>query len=355
MIRPLSIALALSFFLAIGTARADRDGDFYYAIGGNEAVITNFANKNYAGHLTIPNTLGGKAVTAIGPNSFHDCYDMTGVTIPATVTNIGDEAFYDCKTLDNLALPNGLRSIGERAFSQCTTLSSVTLPGSLQSIGQQTFQLCTNLNTVEVSPGIQAISEQMFYECGALRSVSLPETLRTISDLAFASCSSLERLVIPTGVTNIGTAAFMMCSSLAALYLPPTLATLGDAVFLECVNLQRVYFAGNAPTLGSYEPSDSAERPTLYYLPGTTGWSNTLSGYETALWNPQVNLSTTAGATSTLTITGAPDLPVGVESRTNLLSGSWEVVVGFTNLTGGTWAFQSPATDGSRFFRVFGP
>ena len=64
-----------------------------------------------------------------------------------------------------------------------------------------------------------------------------------------------------------------------------------------------VYFKGNAPSLGSdvFYLDTSA---TVYYLPGTTGWSTTFGGLLTAVWQSPPPGAWTLSA-STITTTGA--------------------------------------------------
>src|SRR2546426_270064 len=82
------------------------------------------------------------------------------------------------------------------------------------------------------------------------------------------------------GFTHLGGAlgAFYGCSGLTNVTIGKGLAYLGAGAFNYCNNLPSVYFQGNAPTLGiDYFGEDSFhpdELVTLYYLPGTTGWSS---------------------------------------------------------------------------------
>ncbi len=117
-------------------------------------------------------------------------------------------------------------------------------------------------------------------------------------------------VVIPSttnglAVTSIGTNAFQNCTSLASVTIPDSVANIGDYAFYNCYNLTGIYFQGNASSLGLgvflYDPV------TVYYLPGTSGWSSTFGGRPAVMLNPpnpagslQVTLSpawvSTAGA-----------------------------------------------------------
>ncbi len=117
--------------------------------------------------------------------------------------------------------------------------------------------------------------------------VSIPVALSglpviSIGFRAFAQCASLASVTIPDSVTNIGTAAFMDCTGLVSVVIGSGVASLGDVAFDNCTNLGSVYFRGNAPQMGVYVFMNV--HATIYYLAGTTGWTNPWQGLTTALW-----------------------------------------------------------------------
>ena len=65
-----------------------------------------------AGTLTIPESIGDKAVTGIGMWAFHSYTNLTSVIVPRTVDVLGYEAFSDCLNLRSVYFPgdemNGL-------------------------------------------------------------------------------------------------------------------------------------------------------------------------------------------------------------------------------------------------------
>lgn len=82
------------------------------------------------------------------------------------------------------------------------------------------------------------------------------DRLELVFEDAFISCSSLTYITIPSSVTFIATGAFDYCSS-----------------------LEGMYFEGNAPGLAQFFGNNA----TVYYLPGTSGWTSTFGGCPTAL------------------------------------------------------------------------
>ena len=95
-------------------------------------------DKNTTGAITIPTTLNGYSVIAIGERAFRDV-NISSVVIPYNVTRIEEKAFCGCENLTSVTLPEGLIFIGEEAFDGCP-ISTIELPQSLVRIGEQAFE-----------------------------------------------------------------------------------------------------------------------------------------------------------------------------------------------------------------------
>jgi hypothetical protein len=106
-------------------------------------VITGYTGKDTA--ITIPATINGAAVVAIGEGAFQET-QLTSVNIPASVTSIGDYAFAGTQ-LTSVNIPNSVTSIGDGAFSE-TQLTSVNIPNSVTSIGYAAFPDGTRVTRV---------------------------------------------------------------------------------------------------------------------------------------------------------------------------------------------------------------
>ena len=82
--------------------------EWHYEIANGEAKIINGIGysqystplpaipSDTSGDITIPSTLSGKSVTAIGWNAFRRCDGIIGVTIPPSIRTIENEAFAGC-------------------------------------------------------------------------------------------------------------------------------------------------------------------------------------------------------------------------------------------------------------------
>ncbi len=118
--------------------------------------------------------------------------------------------------------------------------------------------------------------------------------------------------------------------------------------------MSRVYFGGNAPRAGS--AVFEFAQPTIYYLPGTTGWTNTFASLPTVLWNPALQATRISSEGLSVTMTGTTNIPILLEAATNLASPTWVPLLTNT-LSGGSISFTDAEWTNSptRFYRVRSP
>ena len=307
---------ALLLFLLLA-APAAVHAQFTYTVnpGGTSVTITGYTGDG--GAVIIPSSMNGLAVTSIGMIAFD------GLT-----------------SLTSIAIPNSVTSIGEAAFGQ-TGLTNVTIPGSVTSLGAAAFQYCYNLKSVTIGGGVTSLADSVFYNCTSLNSVTISNGVSSIGDFAFQGCTKLTSITIPASVTSIDEFGE---GGLAG-------------AFSSCASLTSVYFQGNAPSVDSTVFADDNSNPTIYYLPGTTGWSSPFAGRQALLWNPLIQtIGSSFGVRSNqfgFYITGTPYIPIVVEACTNLASPLWIPLQSFT-LTSGLVYFSDPQWTNypSRFYRI---
>ena len=296
--------------------------DFLYEIRDSVLYITGYTGPG--GAVTIPSTLDGHPVEAIGWGAFENCSSLTSVSIPDSVKTLGVAAFAECYSLEAITFGKGLTGIGECAFEDCVNLTSVTIPDSVETIGRYAFCFCTrleavtfgngltdigycafqeceNLTSVTFGNGLADIEDYAFQGCMNLTSVTIPDSgVATIGRYAFAGCSRLESVTLSNGLISIGSEAFEGCSSLTSVTIPDSVATIGyyafaycnrlekvmvgsgvtfidDCAFASCPNLTSVIFPGNAPAIGEDLFSGSSA-VTVYRLMEATGWADYFSG-----------------------------------------------------------------------------
>jgi hypothetical protein len=214
---------------------------------------------------------------------------------------------------------------------------------------------------------VTSVGEAAFYYCRNLSSVMLPNSVTNIGDDAFSWCTGLASVTIPDSVTGVGAGAFSWCTSLTSVTIGNSVKSIGDTAFSHCDWLTSVYFRGNAPSVGAdvFDFRFPGQGPfwdpaTVYYLPGTTGWSTSLAGLPTVLWNPQVQTSSAGLGVRTnqfgFTISGTGNLVLVVEASTNLANPAW-LPLQTNTLTSGSYYFSDPQWTNypGRFYRLRWP
>jgi hypothetical protein len=357
--------------------------DSITSIGGSA-----FINCESLTNITIP-----ESVTNLGNYAFELCYSFRNITIPAGIPNIGEFEFYSCTNLTNVTIANGATAIEEYAFNACTGLVSISIPDSVTTLGDGVFFGCGSLANVTIGKGLTNIGILTFHLCTALTNITFPNSLIAIEDYAFAQ-SGLTSVTLPRNVSYLGEAPFS-CNDLATITVdaqnasysssngvlfdknqstliefpsgmggnytvPASVTSIGGGAFIFCASLTGVFFEGNAPGLGDsvFVGSDL----TVYYLAGTTGWSDFSAGtgVPVVLWNPLIQADNASfGVRNSqfgFTITGTTNIPIVVEACTNLANPVWTPLTDVT-LTNGSFSFsEAVQVNGSgRYYRISSP
>ena len=351
---------------------------FYYTASNGVATIVEYAGPG--GAVNIPGTINGmpviigsyafddnasvevvnisNGVISIEPAAFLNCTSLASVTVPGSVSSIQEYAFYYCTNLTNIVIENGVTDIGPWAFLMDYSLASISIPGSVTNVESYCFEWCTGLKYVTLANGVQNIGGSTFEYCTNLIRVTMPDTVTTIGFAAFFDCTSMPTITIGKGV-----------------------ATMGEYAFNYCTNLTGVYFRGNPPTVDLITTDTTLfyadHNVTVYYLPGTTGWSSLWHSLycskPAVLWNAVIGTpsletgsnivtandataSDTAGALSFgFNIVGTPNIPVVVEACSNLANPVWTPLQAVT-LAGGSAYFSEPMQSvPGRFYRLTHP
>jgi hypothetical protein len=275
--------------------------------------------------------------------------------------------FFACTQLTNVTIPNSVISIGNQAFYQCPLLS-IIIPASVTSISSAAFWYCSiKTITVDVNnPAFSSLDGVLFdknrtvlitYPQGKTGSYTIPAGVASIGPVAFDNCS-LTTITIPNGVTNIGTEAFQYCLSLTNVTISGSVANIGNTAFDYCSSLSAVYFLGNRPVITADVLYGT--QATVYYLPGTIGWTSAFGYAKTALWNPLAQTHDGKFGVRTnqfgFTISGTTNIPIVIEASADLSNPAWVQLQSCT-LTNGTVYFSDRqwTNYSRRFYRIRSP
>ena len=207
-------------------------------------VCTNI--DSITGIVTIPETLDGKTVIALGKKAFYECSGMTGINFNASLISIGDNAFYKCSGIESLDFSSTkVSSIGEKAFFQCTGIESLNLGTTVEIIGKNAF---TNMaiKTLNIPNSVTSLGEGAFSDCSKITSLTISESITNIPNNCFSDCKSLTEVIIPKSVTTISgmyyyTGAFYNCNSLKKILIPNTVVSIEKAF---CTNFSNDIIEG---------------------------------------------------------------------------------------------------------------
>jgi hypothetical protein len=361
-----------------------------------------FFNCSNLTHVSIPS-----GVIEIGDLAFAYCRNLTGMPLPTGLTRIGNGAFMFCGGLTNVAMPNTILTVGRFAFDWCSGLQQVSLSTNLNSLEEGVLGGCTNLSGIVIPASVTNIFRTAFADCFGLREIVIPNSVSLLGELAFyqchnltnaiigngiaergmqggvfvgcehlqrvvlidgaqiiggtmfAGCSNLTEVSIPDSVTLIGDRAFEACAQLRNIVIPGNISGLSGGEFLDC-NLDGIYFRGKAPVAYWILNGPTYNlNTTVYYLPGTSGWTNTYGGLPTTLWLPHLtvsNHSNGVGAPFGIDIKWAKGQTIVVEACSNLNSAVWlPVQTNLLNSDSMSFADPSGTIYPDRFYRVRTP
>ena len=214
-------------------------------------------------------------------------------------------------------------------------MSNISIPNSVTSIGDSAFQGCIFASNAIIGLGVITIGTWAFEDTG-VHYINIPDNALSIGYGAFSDCGDLTNVIVGNSVTNVGNLAFAACG----------------------YYLKSVYFKGDLPTIGSSVFANDRNL-TVYYLPRTAGWSNSLVFGSAVLWNPLAQTGDGSFGVQTnrfsFSITGTTNIPIVVEACTNL-GGAW-VPLQSVSLTNGSFYFSDPQWTNypGRFYRLRSP
>ena len=297
-------------------------GDCYYATNADESVtLTKYVGAG--GTMTIPDSVNGLRVTAVGAGAFSNCAALVSVTLGTNVVAVGDRAFAGCAQLTGLFFLGNAPSLGTEVFAQDEALTlyaevstsgwdglphrnwhaqflcevadgAITITGYIGSGGAEVIPSAINLMPVT------AIGASAFSGRGDVSGIVIPTSVTNIGPSAFEG-TGLLKVTIPEGVTGIGVGAFTNCAYLASAVLGTNVTHLsGGDIFGLDWHPTSLFFRGEAPPEGWCDFLPSPNDVVAYYVPGAAGWAS-FTALQKLVWYPQFAYSVINGA---LTITG---------------------------------------------------
>ena len=204
-------------------ATVRKSGDYKYVKYLNGVKIKEYIGKDKK--VTIPATIAGKKVVAIGYSAFENNDNIKQVKFPNSVREIDNRAFAGCDKLKKVTLPKKLDKCDSYAFAE-TALKGITIPEGIKEIENHTFDGCKKLKTVKLSEDVKIIDNGAFQNCEKLTTINL-ENIEEIGNMAFKNAVSLSGNLVLKNVTTVETKAFFGCSSISSVEFSDLLQKLG--------------------------------------------------------------------------------------------------------------------------------
>ena len=225
----------------------------------NNATITKYYGNVAA--ISVPETLDGYTVIAIGNDAFKGRAELISVVIPSTITTINGGAFYGCSNLSNLVLQDGLKTIKGQAFAKCVSLTTLELPNSVLKVESGAFAKCSSLANVKLSKALTQLDAFAFFDCDALTAIEIPKSLiksdgayiheyaNTPQNGPFYGCDGLKDVTFEEGTTAIPGGLFANCPGLESIETPNTITEIGNNAFYNSKNLSSVKLSESLTTI----------------------------------------------------------------------------------------------------------
>lgn len=198
-------------------------------------------------NVVVPETIDGKAVTAIGKMAFANAViEVESVTLPDSITTLEDNAFFDCGKLKSIRIPKNVSSIGERLTGgnyQGDALKEIQVDPENSYFSSKDGVLFNKAGTellafpsgrggtYQVPDGTTQIGAYAFYYNRDIAEITLPKTVKTIKTGAFGDCSNLSSLKLQEGLETIEDYAFANTTKPECITVPASVTKIGDYAF----------------------------------------------------------------------------------------------------------------------------
>mgnify|MGYP002468492242 CR=1 FL=1 len=232
----------------------------YQLDSNNNATITSYQGNMKT--LTLPETIDGYPVVAIGKGVFKGNTALTSVTMGDNITSLGEEAFANCTNLSWVTFSQKLETIPRLCFAGCSSLSRIELPDSVTKIEEGAFAKCTDLASVKLSKNLKEMSAHAFFNDDKIQSIWIPKSLEKCQTSyipeyvwgyvngPFYGWDGLKTVTFEDGRTKIPAGLFANCTGLEEVTIPEKVTELEEDAFADCKSLRTVNFNENLTVIG---------------------------------------------------------------------------------------------------------
>ncbi len=262
IISVLIVSAMLFTLAAAGTGSASaaetyyNEGNVQYTLADGKATITNVVGTET--DITVPATLGGYPVVAIGELAYREEHNLKSVVIPASIETVGKSAFTACTALETVTFADNskVKVLPETAFNNCKSLKTVSFGSNsaLETVGRSAFVGCTALETFNPPASLKTIEATAFEGCTSLKDVTITKNVATVGDGAFAKCEALEGFKVDSANADFTTdfwgilynkdktaiVAYPAGNKRPVYTIPAYITEVQNSAFMGSINLEEV-------------------------------------------------------------------------------------------------------------------
>ena len=246
--------------------------------------VTAIADYAFQG-TNIETFSGGKNLTRIGMDAFHNCSELKKVDLPIGITEIGYGAFDLCVRMTEINIPNTVKTIGGNAFCACTSLKSIIIPDSVTCIESGAFGYCVSLTSICFPASIRSVGEGLVGN-NSLTTIDVDADSPVLSSIdgnlyanfsrvfiSYACAKPDSSFDIPKTVVRIGTLSFAGCLNLKTISIPKTVDSIGTGIFFMSPNIETIYYDGTIEDWKRIDKEDNwnAETESIFTIICTDG------------------------------------------------------------------------------------
>lgn len=236
-------------------------GVYEYEMYTNDSVIITGYTGGAKEKLTIPSTLGGYPVKAIGEEAFISA-DIYAVVLPDSLESVGDFAFWNT-AVSTVSIPKNVTHVGAGAFS-----------GGLF----ESFSVDSKNSHFSVSDGVLFNKDKSelvaFPTAKESKSYTVPSSVKIIKEYAFCSALYMTEVTLHSKIEQIYDGAFMF-TSLRSVTIPASCLWVGHYAFADCAYLLTVSVKSSDTLLSPYAFDESrwyTDQPRGVVYIGTTAY-----------------------------------------------------------------------------------
>ena len=221
--------------------------EWLFDVEEGEATLTEYLKEDT--DIVIPDMIGGKPVTTIGPELFdnvaYDDLEVDSVVVGENVHTIEASAFDRQRDIETFTFenPDGIKHVKERAFAH-VEVDNFEFPSQLLTIEEYAFH-SSNISEVTFNNDVEYIGDKAFTFTPIIGTIEFPDSLIEIGESAFRE-TLIETVIFNDGLKVIDDGAFDSTNELSEVSIPSSVEIFGDGVFRDSESLETVIFEDNS-------------------------------------------------------------------------------------------------------------